>query len=512
MSSSALPTEAPFAPAAATADEILAAPSAPEADVGRRVFRQTTAYAVLRSTSGLVTWAAFVALSRILDRRSFGAFEIGMFYVGLGQVIGDGGFAASLVRRKGRVRRIEYQTALTSVLAMALVMALGLMLFASWLGRINQLTSREIWALRVLAPLYLVPALRLVPYAELERAIDFARIGKVELAANLVRHVTAVTVALAGGGVWALALSQLALAATQTILAYRAVPGWVGLGWSARAFRSLFAYGSKIQASIFLIHVKQNLAGGLLGPWLGPSAVGVFRFGLEFVQVPSDTVSSLARVQFPVYAQLSRTSPELGKVLRQTLRAALLLGLPVLGVLVLGAPWMVPFVYGDKWRPALPVVAALVPHVGADLLAYHLITFVQGRGRAGLALWIYGLWSGGLWLLSALAIWLGGGSLVWVGGAYGAATVVSVAVLVFWAGRYLGVPLYRDLLVPLIAAAAGFGAAEAISLRLPCAPALRAAVGILTFLAAFASIAFAFERRTLVGELRRSIAALRNHP
>src|SRR5262249_30340032 len=150
-----------------------------------------------------------------LGQRNFGAFEIGMFYIGVGTVIGDGGLAASLVRREGEVRPIEYRTALTAVVGVAATMAALLVLGAPLIGRVNHLTSAEVWVLRALSPLYFVPALRLVPYVRLERALDFASIGRVELFANVVRHVVALGVALLHGGVWALALSQIALALAQ---------------------------------------------------------------------------------------------------------------------------------------------------------------------------------------------------------------------------------------------------------------------------------------------------------
>lgn len=479
-------------------------------DVGRHVFRQTAAYAALRSISGALTWLAFVLLARILDQRSFGAFEIGMFYVGAGQILGDGGLTASLVRRPGVVHRSEYQTALTSVLALAALLSLALFVAAPFIGRANHLSASEVWALRALSPLYLVPALRIVPYAKLERRVDFATIGQIELTANLIRHLTAVSVATLKGGVWALALSQLALASSQVILAYRAEPGFVGFGWSRRAFTSLYAYGSKIQASILLIHFKDNLAAGLLGPTLGPAAVGVFRFALEFIRVPADIVSSVARVQFPVYAQHDRRSPELLGVVRGALRGAFLLGLPVLGLFALAAAWVVPSVYGPKWLSALPVISALVPHVAADLLALHLITLVQGRGRAGLALALYALWSVSQWLGSALALHFVPGSLTAVALAHGVGSGLTVALLLAWSGRYLGVPLYRALLSPLLATGVSLAAAALVRSAIPDVAWLRVLASILVFLLGYGGCLYALERRGIVRELRAALGMLRS--
>ena len=473
------------------------------------VLRQTTAYAVLRSASGLFTWAAFVVLTRILDRRSFGAFEIGMFYVGIGQILGDGGLAASLVRRRGRVLDIQYRTAQTAVFALAATLTLALVIAAPIIGELNHLTQSEVWALRALAPLYLVPALRVVPYAKLERRVDFAAIGRIELYSNLARHVTAVLVAFARGGVWALCLSQLVLAFSQVALAYRAEPGFVRFAFSRRAFRSLYGYGSKIQASVLLIHFKDNLAAGLLGPALGPAAVGIFRFALEFVRVPADIGGSLARVQFPVYAQQKQGSPELLGVIRGTLRGAFLVGLPALGLFALLADWLVPLIYGQRWLPALPLIVALVPHVAADLLIFHLVTFVQGRGRAGLALAVYVAWSLALWGFSVGALAIANSSLVGVALAHGAGSILTLAGLLHWASRYLRYSLTKALAPPFLAAALAFTAALLLRSHSRASSALEALASCALFLMLYALALWLFEGRSVVREGRAALSALR---
>ncbi|HET9934564.1 MAG TPA: oligosaccharide flippase family protein [Polyangiaceae bacterium] len=478
-------------------------------EVGRHVVRQTTAYALLRSTSGIITWAAFVLLTRILDRRSFGAFEIGMFYVGVGQIIGDGGLAASLVRRRGRVLPIQYRTAQTAAFALAATLALALNACASFIGRANHLTPSEVWALRALAPLYLVPAFRVVPYAKLERRVDFAAIGRVELYANLARHTTAVLVALLEGGVWALVLSQLVLAVTQLVLAYRAAPGLAGFAFSRRAFRSLYGYGSKIQASVLLLHFKDNLSAGLLGPALGPTAVGVFRFALEFVRVPADIGSSLARVQFPVYTQHRQHSTELRDVIRGALRGSFIVGLPALGVFALLSEWVIPLVYGHKWAAALPLVIALVPHVAADLLIFHLVTFVQGRGRAGLALGVYAAWSLSLWLFSAGALEAAPGSLSAVALAHGAGSLLIVAGLLWWVSRYLEYSLWRALAAPFCAAALSFVATLALRSTWTTSNVVEAAGSALFFVALYLACLLSVEGRRVVSEVRSALQSFR---
>lgn len=90
---------------------------------------------------------------------------------------------------------MEYRTALTLALALSAIVAVALVSLAPYIGAWNRLNDTEVWALRALAPLYLLPALRLVPYVKLERAVDFASIGRIELYAHLARLGAALIVA-----------------------------------------------------------------------------------------------------------------------------------------------------------------------------------------------------------------------------------------------------------------------------------------------------------------------------
>jgi len=477
--------------------------------VGRKVLRQTGAFAVLRTLSSLLNWAGVILLSRILDPRAFGAFEIGFFWIGLGQLIGDGGLAASLVRHRGELTRRHYQVATSFALAVATAMGACFYFAIPLIGSHSDLSTAEMGALRAMSPLYVLPVLRMVPYVKLEREINFAVIGRIELIANAIRYTVAIVVALLVDSVWALIASQMALTLAQVGGAYYTRPGWPGIGWDSTIFRSLFAYGSKVQLGNVFLYMKNNVGRGLLGFWLGSAAVGVFGFGLGLVNVPSDAVNGLARVQFPAYARLRQDDPELYGLVRGAMRGSLLVGLPILGALVTAADWTIPFVYSDKWLPAVPLTWALVPHIAAELLAMHLITFVQGQGRAGLALLVYGVWSCAMWLFVLTALVLGEGNLTIIGLAYGVATVCAVVALITWVSRYLGRALVRDVLGPLLAAALGFATSWMVRQSLASDTLLAVLACLGSFLGSYALVLFAWEGRVVLDDLRRTVRALR---
>lgn len=416
-----------------------------------RILRETARFAALQTFATILAWAANLLLARLLSRRDFGVYAICSVWVGVGSVLGDGGLGAALLRRKEEPTQRELQTALTTLLVISSTMAVALFALAPWLAARAHLTPSEGTVMRALAPMFLVGALRVVPYVKLERALSFSRIARIELIASTVRHAGAIALAFVGMGPWALVAANLASSALQLTLAYRAAPGWPGLGLDLPALRALFSYGGRVQALAICAYIKDNISGALLGNVLGPVSVGVFDFGLKYIQIPVLAVNSLARVQLPVYARLQARDPILHASVLGALRSATVLGVPLLVGLSFGAPWIIPKLYDPKWAPSYPVVWGFLVNMIGGLCASPLFTLLQGQGRPGLAIWVFGGWTLTTWGLAIAAVVLRPGDLGLVAGAHSAVTMLVVLALLRWAATHMGGSLTRHLLAPWIA-------------------------------------------------------------
>ncbi len=417
----------------------------------RRIARETTAFAALQALAAVLTWGSTLVLARLLDPRAFGTFAIGSFFLGLGGLLGDGGLGAALLRKREAVTDEEYRVTVTFLLAVGATLGLALFLATPRIASHYGLRADESGVLRLLAPLFLVGPLRGVPYIRLERELRFGVIARIELLATLLRQLAAVLLAWRVGGPWALVGAQLTGAVAQIALAFRASPGLPGLAWNPAILRGLLGYGVRVQALGLLAFVKDNVSAVLLGSVAGPSAVGVFDFGLKYAQLPVSAVNALARVQLPTYARFEARDPALHAAVSAATRTALAVGLAILVALGAGATAIIPFFYSARWLESVPVVWGLVANMAGGLLAGPLFSLLQAQGRAGLALVAFALWSAVTWAL-ALAVHDGGpAAIAW---SYSLATVAMVAWLVVWAGRHLGRALWPAYVGPLAAAGA----------------------------------------------------------
>jgi len=426
-----------------------------------KITTETTLFALLNGLSSVLAWAANLLLARWLDKRDFGVYGICSFFLGVGSLLGDGGLAAALLRRKEALTKESLQAAAAFALLVGAVMTTLLVALAPWLGARYHLTPNEALVLRAMAPLYLVGALRMVPYVKLERSLQFATIARVELWGSLARHVFAITAAVLGGGVWALVLSNLVGATLQCALAFRAAPGWPGIALQWRVLGPLLGFGAKVQALGILAYVKDNVSRALLGRAMGPSAVGVFDFALNYIQLPVLAVNSLARVQLPVYARLDPKDPTLFLALRGALRVSSIVGVPALVALAVIAPWAIPTFYSPQWAPAYPVIWGLFANMLAGLAASPLFGLMQGQNRAGMAIGVFAGWTTMTWLLAVVSVLVFPGDLSKIAWSYSVVTVVIVSGMFAWAARVLRRSLLGAVRGPLIAGGAGIALALA---------------------------------------------------
>ncbi|MDQ3504058.1 MAG: lipopolysaccharide biosynthesis protein, partial [Actinomycetota bacterium] len=305
----------------------------------------------------LLQFAASILLARLLTPRDFGLAATVYLFAGVASVLTEMGIGSSIVRKRV-LRQVDLATAFwLSVFvgaALALLLAALSPLIASWYD------APELVVLMWLVALRFVLAQYVVPLGLLERSMRFATIARIDVLAFTLGAVAAVAAALAGFGYYSLAMSPLVQSVVQTVL----------FGWATRfvprsfvdreAARELWAYSSSYTAANLVTYARTNADGLVVGRLLGQEQLGYYGRGLALVTLPLQQLNFvLRRVMLPTLTRL-RDDPAR---LRAAYWSALgTIGLAVgtaLAVLAACAQVLVPFIWGDQWTPAVPVIAWL---------------------------------------------------------------------------------------------------------------------------------------------------------
>jgi len=165
----------------------------------------------------------------------------------------------------------------------------------------------------------------------------------------------------------------------------------------------------------------------VVGLFLSPAALGLYVVGLAFTNLPRFLGQSVGMVAYPKVAS-SADAVEARRATWRFVAFAGVMALLVVGVLEILAGWLIQFLFGEEFAPALPLVRILLVAAVFWSLRWALADAVRGAGlpalgsAAELASWVT--------LPLALAVLLPLGGLQGVAVAMVISAIASLATLV----------------------------------------------------------------------------------
>lgn len=429
----------------------------------------------------LVSFAAAVALARLIPPAGFGQAVVPLIFVPLAVIFTFEGFGSALVQRKTIDRTHTEAAMLASLLAGAALTALvallarpvGEPLFGAPVARL----------LMMISPVFLLAGIGAVSRSLLWRRLDFRRVSVIEMTSLALGAVAAVALALVGGlDAPAIVLGALFGSLVTTVMLLVSVPPPPPL-WHRGALREVMAFGLPASGAGLTYVAITNSTLAVAAARLGSAQVGLFWRAFQLGVIYQEKISGImVRLAFPVY---SRTS-DLGELRRfheraTRIHAAVLL--PLLALVIVTAPDLVPWLFGERWAPAVEPaqILCVAGMIAAVLTGYPQILLAAGKPRALLVfnVILLAVYVGASWLaaprgITALAIAVVGVHVFLLLGVYG---------VLF--KRVLGIPVRRLVtdLLPAVSSsvlllAVAWPAAELMRGSGAPVPLLLAAVGL----------------------------------
>lgn len=335
--------------------------------------------AIARPTVEVLQLGSIVVLARLIVPAEFGRYAIALIAQEVAYLIVAGGLGSALVQHK-KIDRVHMQTGM----ALGLIAGLGLAvltLVAAGLIVTPIFGERTALFVRLMAPLCLISALSTVPMATLRRRMSFRRLSEIEVLSTLARAVACIGLALIGLSGVALVLGVLVGSLVTAVIAWISAPP-PAPRLERTAARELLGYGLPVSlASISWVGFS-NIDYAIVGARLGALQTGFyFRAYTLAVEYQSKVAVVMAQVGFPV---LSRThdEAELNQLYRQMVRLMTIVLFPLLVLLAIGAPTLVPFLFGARWSPAVVPVQILALGGAATLVIDAVGTVLMATGRA----------------------------------------------------------------------------------------------------------------------------------
>jgi len=386
----------------------------------------------------VITLASAVVLARLIAPSGFGQAVVPLIFVPLAVILTFEGFGSALVQRK-EIRRVHVEAAMLASLLTGVVLTSLTLALAEPVGK-PLFGSDTAELLMVISPVFLLAGLCAVSRSLLWRRLDFRRVSLIEMVALALSAVAAVGLAIAGLDAEAIVLAALFGSAVTALLLLAAAPPPMPR-WHRGALGEIMGFGVPASAAGLTSVAITNATLAVAAVRLSPSQVGLFWRAFQLGVIYQEKISGIMiRLAFPVYSRTTDLN-ELRHFHERATRIHAAVLLPLLSLLIVTAPDLVPWLFGERWAPAVEPVQILcvAGMIAAILTGYAQIMLAAGKPRALLvfnvfllALYVLASWVAAPYGITALAIAVVGVHVV---------LLVSVYEVLFH--RVLGIPIRR---------------------------------------------------------------------
>ena len=323
-----------------------------------------------------------VVLARLLLPTDYGLVALTGVVVSFAGMLTQLGLAAAVVQSRRVTERLLatafWLNVLSGIAVTGVVVAIA-PLVADFYG------DQRVTDLLRLSSLTFTLSCAAVHSALLQRSLQFKKLGSLEMLGAVIGLGATIVLAWQGFGAYSLVLGPL----LQTTLMTGVF--WWRVRWLPRTFMhrrelgELWRFGAGLTGSNILNFVARNADTVLLGRFAGAGDLGLYSRSYTLMMAPLTQVTGvITRVLLPAFAEMQHDLPRLRRAWLTTIRASMVVGLPVSLGIAVSAPAFVETLYGARWLGMATVLALLSASVPPQLIGRNLGPVYQAMGRTGL--------------------------------------------------------------------------------------------------------------------------------
>jgi O-antigen/teichoic acid export membrane protein len=416
----------------------LTASDAPSAQVAAaRTGRQAAWNYLVFALSKLSALIMTMVLARLLSPEDFGLFALAMLVLNLFDCVKDLGVGGALVQSRAPLRSLA-PTALTISVVSGLSVGCTVLVLADLLAGVFAHPALAPM-IRVLAATLVISALSTVPASLLRRRIEFRERLVPEVGGAVAKTVVAISLAVAGVGVWSLVYGQLTAVLVITTLYWWRAGLALRWGFSWPTAVELARFGVPVAAITLLAFAIYNVDYLAVGLRIGTADLGLYSLAYRLPElIILNLCSVVSDVLFSSLSRMQDDRDRLGQHYLRTLSVVIAITAPIGTLLAVMAPAVIQVLFGSRYVAAGDALTVIALFTVVYSASFHSGDVYKAIGRPGLLTAING---GKLLVMAGPVWWAAGHSMLAVAFVLLGVEVVHLCVRIGLVARIAGLAL-----------------------------------------------------------------------
>ncbi|QGQ94419.1 colanic acid exporter [Paenibacillus psychroresistens] len=324
-----------------------------------------------------------ITISRMLKPSDYGLIGMIMVVIGFAATLGDMGISNAIIHRqqvtKNQLSSLYIVNLVTSAFVCTLVWFSAP--YVALFYQEPQLIDLMHW----MCWICLIPAFGQQSQVLFQKELKFKQIAKIDIISYLIGFLVVFFGAYYGYGVYALVWSYLANAAFKsiclTVLGWRIWRPKLHFAWAD--LKGFIRYGMYQLGASSLQMLISNFDYLIIGRLLGAEKLGYYTFAFQLCVMPFQKIFPLiSQVSLPIFAKIQDQLGLLRKSYLQLIGMVSYVNAPIYFGLIVVAPYLVPFLFGEKWGPSIPLIQVLAAMVFIRTIVMPMQPLLQAKGRA----------------------------------------------------------------------------------------------------------------------------------
>lgn len=318
-------------------------------------------------------------LARLLSPKDFGVVAIATVIISFFGIFTDIGISPAIIQNK-KLTQDDLTQIFSFTFWLGLIISFLFFFSAGFIAGWYQSPILKILCQLLAANLFL-SAIDIVPNALIEKHKEFKFIALRGFIIQLCTGTLGVSVALLGGGLYALIVSPIISALLVFFISFRRYPQHLKMTLGLESMGKIFSYSFYQFLFNLINYFSRNLDKLLIGKYLSLSLLGYYEKSYRLMMLPLQNITVvITPVIHPIFSEFQNDINYLAKSYEKIVRFLAFLGFPIGVLLFFIAKELTLIIFGNQWMPSIPIFQILCFSVGIQVVMSSSGSIFQAAG------------------------------------------------------------------------------------------------------------------------------------